>query len=56
MFNIFINAMEDGISGILMKATEQAKMQSVININENREIIPSALDRLEIAAGNRKMI
>lgn len=55
LFNIFINAMEDGISGILMKSTEHTKLQSVININEKREIIPKALDRLEMPAGDKNM-
>lgn len=55
LFNIFINAMEDGISGILMKSTERTKLESVINMNENRVVIPKALDRLEIPDGNKCM-
>lgn len=49
LFNIFIKSMEEGINSMIMKPTEDTKLQCA-----PVEIIKMDTDRFEIKAANKK--
>uniref|UniRef100_A0A670JFS2 Reverse transcriptase domain-containing protein n=1 Tax=Podarcis muralis TaxID=64176 RepID=A0A670JFS2_PODMU len=55
LFNIFINDLDDGLKGILIKFADDTKLGGVANTPEDRITLQNDLDRLENWAKTNKM-
>uniref|UniRef100_A0A670K135 Reverse transcriptase domain-containing protein n=1 Tax=Podarcis muralis TaxID=64176 RepID=A0A670K135_PODMU len=55
LFNIFINNLDDGLKGILIKFADDTKLGGVANTPEDRITLQNDLDRLENWAKTNKM-
>uniref|UniRef100_A0A670I6Y3 Reverse transcriptase domain-containing protein n=1 Tax=Podarcis muralis TaxID=64176 RepID=A0A670I6Y3_PODMU len=55
LFNIFINDLDDGLKGILIKFADDTKLGGVTNTPEDRITLQNDLDRLENWAKTNKM-
>uniref|UniRef100_A0A670KJT9 Reverse transcriptase domain-containing protein n=1 Tax=Podarcis muralis TaxID=64176 RepID=A0A670KJT9_PODMU len=55
LFNIFINDLDDGLKGILIKFADDTKLGGVANTPEDRITLQNDLDRLENWAKTSKM-
>uniref|UniRef100_A0A670KJQ5 Reverse transcriptase domain-containing protein n=1 Tax=Podarcis muralis TaxID=64176 RepID=A0A670KJQ5_PODMU len=55
LFNIFINDLDDGLKGILIKCADDTKLGGVANTPEDRITLQNDLDRLENWAKTNKM-
>jgi hypothetical protein len=55
LFNIFINDLDDGLEGILIKFADDTKLGGVANTPEDRITLQNDLNRLENWAKANKM-